>query len=396
MQQTKDSSKIRETEGKGTVKTLIKVYDGTTKSHKEAKKGQQKDILIIGLACITFALVILFFFSMFLVCRNRFWSSKKVLNQANEPVLVEEVLTLKAFSYSELEHATNGLTDQLGRGAFGTVFRGTLPNGQRAVAVKRLEKVAAEREVEFRNEMRSIDRTHHRNLLRLLGYCHEGSNRLLVYDYMSNGSLSDFLFKSLVKPNWDTRVRIASGIAKGILYLHEECENQIIHCDINPNNIMIDKNHSTKIADFGLAKLLMPDQTRTMTGVKGTRGFVAPEWYKNLPITSKADVYSFGIVLLVTICRRRSVDINAPEREAILVDWVYECFKGNQVRNLVKDEEVDGTELERLVKIGLWCIQEEPAIRPTMKKVVAMFEGTLDIPVPPNLYSSSSIVSDEN
>nr|GMN29860.1 hypothetical protein TIFTF001_046384 [Ficus carica] len=378
-------------QGNDFLKTIIKVHDrsltstgnGTIVSRKEIKRGQRTDILI-GLSCLSFA-GIMVLVSVLLVCRNYLSPYKKVPSVGI--LMPEEVPTLRSFTFTELELATNGFTEQLGRGAFGTVFKGTLPNGQRAIAVKRLEKIATEGEVEFRNEMRSIGKTHHRNLLRLVGYCHEGSNRLLVYDYMSNGSLADFLFISQVKPNWDQRVGIARGIARGIMYLHEECEHQILHCDINPNNILIDENQSPRIADFGLAKILMPDQTKTITGVKGTRGFVAPEWYKNLPISAKADVYSFGIVLLVIICCRRSVDVNIPEREAILVDWVYECFKRNEVRNLVHDEEVDEQELERMIKIGLWCIQEEPTVRPAMKKVVAMFEGTVNIPVPPNLTS---------
>ena len=171
------------------------------------------------------------------------------------------------------------------------------------------------------------------------------------------------------------------------MYLQEECESQIIHCDINPNNILIDESHSPKLANFGLAKLLMPDQTKTFTGVRGTRGFVAPEWHKNLPITAKVDVFSFGIVLLVIICCRRNVDVNLPEREAILADWVYKCFKANEAKKLIPDE-VDEQAFERMVRIGLWCIQEQPAVRPAMKKVVAMIEGTVDIPVPPCLTSS--------
>ncbi|KAF4360235.1 hypothetical protein G4B88_003569 [Cannabis sativa] len=154
-----------------------------------------------------------------------------------------------------------------------------------------------------------------------VGYCHENSNRLLVYDYMRHGSLSNFLFKSETKPHWNDRVKIALGIARGILYLHEDCENKIIHCDINPNNILIDENRDVKIADFGLTKLLMPDQTRTHTRIRGTKGFVAPEWHKGQPITTKADVYIIGIVLLVIICCRPSVDVSVPQEEAILVDW---------------------------------------------------------------------------
>ncbi|XP_010108662.2 G-type lectin S-receptor-like serine/threonine-protein kinase LECRK3 [Morus notabilis] len=374
----------------GVATTLIKVCNGslasTDKQSIISHRGRRLTNILLGLGSTCFA-AIMILLCVFLVRRSYFSPCQMV--SSTRTLMAEEIPTLRSFTFKELQLATNGFNEQLGRGAFGTVFKGTLPNGQKAIAVKRLEKVATEGEVEFQNEMRSIGKTHHRNLLRLLGYCHEGTNRLLVYDYMSNGSLADFLFKSQVKPNWDQRVGIAFGIAKGILYLHEDCEHQILHCDINPNNILIDENHSPKIADFGLAKLLMPDQTRTITGIRGTRGFVAPEWHKNLPITAKADVYSFGIVLLVIICCRRSVDINLPDREAILVDWVHECFKRNEVRNLVQDEEVDAQELERMLRIGLWCIQEEPIVRPTMKNVVAMFEGTVNIPVPPYPNSDS-------
>ncbi|KAG7942997.1 hypothetical protein I3843_15G016400 [Carya illinoinensis] len=309
----------------------------------------------------------------------------KVPYEVNEG-LVEDV-PLRAFTYSQLEVATNGFVEQLGRGSFGTVFKGALHNGQRKIAVKRLEKVVAEGDVEFRNEMRSIGRTNHRNLVQLLGYCHDGFNRLLVYEYMSNGTLSDYLFKSQIKPNWEERIKISLNIARGILYLHEECKTHIIHCDLNPNNILMDEQGCAKIADFGLAKLLMPDHSKTLTGIRGTRGYVAPEWLKNLPITVKADVYSFGVVLLVIICCRRSIDVNAPEEEAVLVNWVYDCFKANEVSKLVP-EEVDQQSLERMIRIGLWCIEEDPAARPPIKKVVQMLEGTIEIPEPPCAQAS--------
>ncbi|WOG82211.1 hypothetical protein DCAR_0101373 [Daucus carota subsp. sativus] len=134
-------------------------------------------------------------------------------------------------------------------------------------------------EKEFQNEMKVIGRTHHRNLVRLLGYCHDGPKKLLVYEYMVNGSLADNLFDPQNPPRWDERIRIALEIARGILYLHEECETQIIHCDIKPQNILIDEYMSAKISDFGLAKLLKADQTNTNTGIRGTRGYVAPEWH---------------------------------------------------------------------------------------------------------------------
>ncbi|KAF4384164.1 hypothetical protein F8388_001402 [Cannabis sativa] len=345
------------------VVTMVKVLKQSSEATTTwVTKGRSERVrnrfLISSVVCIVFSFIFLLL-SMFLCCRRNFHSHTRVYRESNREILkVEEVLTVRSFTSNELEIATNFFMEPLGKGSFGTVFKGTLrfPDGERAIAVKRLEKVAVEGEVEFLNEMRSIGRTHHKNLVRLLGYCHENSNRLLVYDYMSHGSLSNFLFKSETKPHWNDRVKIALGIARGILYLHEDCENKIIHCDINPNNILIDENCDAKIADFGLAKLLMPDQTRTHTGIRGTRGFVAPEWHKGQPITTKADVYSFGIVLLVIICCRPSVDDNLPEKEAM------------------NEEEFD-----RLLKIGIWCIQEEPTIRPPMKKVVAMLEGTLAI-----------------
>ncbi|KAF4376174.1 hypothetical protein G4B88_004978 [Cannabis sativa] len=306
------------------VVTMVKVLKQSSETTTTwVTKGRSERVrnrfLISSVVCIVFSFIFLLL-SMFLCCRRNFHSHTIVYRESNRQILkVDEVLTVRSFTFNELELATNFFMEPLGKGSFGTVFKGTLrfPDGERAIAVKRLEKVAVEGEVEFLNEMRSIGRTHHKNLVRLLGYCHENSNRLLVYDYMSHGSLSNFLFKSETKPHWNDRVKIALGIARGILYLHEDCENKIIHCDINPNNILIDENCDAKIADFGLAQLLMPDQTRTHTGIRGTRGFVAPEWHKGQPITTKADVYSFGIVLLVIICCRPSVDVSVPEKEAI-------------------------------------------------------------------------------
>ncbi|KAG2665643.1 hypothetical protein I3760_15G017600 [Carya illinoinensis] len=375
----------------GNPTTLVKVgmdsgRNGTMDPKEARKKVLRMDILVSGVACLSFALIVLAF-STFLIFRYRRWAYKKILYKANDQGLIDDV-SLRAFTYNELKVATNGFVEKLGRGSFGTVFKGTLSE-QRIIAVKRLEKVVAEGELEFRNEMRSIGRTHHRNLVRLLGYCHDGSNRLLVYEYMSNGTLSDYLFKSQLNPNWEERINIVLHIARGIVYLHEECETQIIHCDINPNNILMDEYGHAKIADFGLAKLLMPDHSRTLTGIRGTRGYVAPEWHKNLPITAKVDVYSFGIVLLVIICCRRSIDVNVPESEVVLIDWVYDCFTANDVCKLVpKEEVVDKQSLERMVKIGLWCIEEEPVVRPSMKKVLQMLEGNVDVPIPPCTRSS--------
>ncbi|XP_031278713.1 G-type lectin S-receptor-like serine/threonine-protein kinase LECRK1 [Pistacia vera] len=300
-------------------------------------------------------------------------------------------LTLRPFSYSELKRATNGFKEGLGRGSFGAVYKGVLYNGEKPVAVKRLEKMMSDRsEREFHAEMLVIGRTHHKNLVRLLGYCSEDSKRLLVYEYMSNGSLADLLFHSEISPDWNERVKIALDVARGILYLHDECEAPIIHCDIKPQNILIDDFWTARISDFGLAKLLMPDQTRTFTLVRGTRGYMAPEWSKNTPISVKADVYSYGVVLLEIVCCRRNMEIDPSKpEETILINWVYKCFINRELNKLVRGQEVEKKTFENMVKVGLWCVQDEPALRPSMKSAVMMLEGITDVSIPPCPSSSS-------
>ena len=181
------------------------------------------------------------------------------------------------------------------------------------------------------------------------------------------------------------RVRIALDVAKGIPYLHEECEVRIIHCNIKPQNILLDDTWTAKISDFGLAKLLVPNQSRTTMGTEAKAGYLAPEWQKNALISVKADTYSFGIVLLEIVCCRSSIEINVPTAdEIILSTWVYNCYIAGELDKLVEDENVDIMTLERMVKVGLWCIQEDPALRPSMKSVILMLEGTMNIPVPPS------------
>ncbi|GFY91236.1 receptor-like protein kinase 1 [Actinidia rufa] len=351
------------------------------------KKVVKVEILIIGVSLVGFAFLLLAI-SGVLIYRNRVWTYRKIVGKGN--VEFDEDIVLRSFTFAELEQMTNGFNQELGRGAFGTVYKGVIPYNQKFVAVKKLEKQLTEGEREFQTEVKVIGRTHHRNLVRLIGYCLDGPNRLLVYEYMRNGTLADFLFTPERRASWDERIRIALDIARGILYLHEECETQIIHCDIKPRNILMDEHGCAKISDFGLAKLLKPDQNKTFTAIRGTKGYVAPEWHRKLPVTIKADVYSFGIMLLEIICCRKCLEWSLPEEEAVLETWVYDCFEVRELHKLVGDEEVDKKKLERMVKVGLWCIQDEPSLRPSMKKVVLMMEGTVEIPVPP---SPSSFLS---
>lgn len=293
------------------------------------------------------------------------------------------------FSYKDLQRSTKSFREKLGAGGFGVVYRGTLAN-RTVVAVKKLEGIE-QGEKQFRMEVATISSTHHLNLVRLIGFCSEGRHRLLVYEFMKNGSLDNFLFssESSGKLNWDARFNIALGTARGITYLHEECRDCIVHCDIKPENILLDENYNAKVSDFGLAKLVNPKdhRYRTLTSVRGTRGYLAPEWLANLPITSKSDVYSYGMALLEIVSGRRNFDVSEDTGRKKFSIWAYEEFERGNIGSIVdkrlSELDIDGEQLIRAITVSFWCIQEQPAQRPSMGKVVQMLEGILVIEKPP-------------
>ncbi|TKY70795.1 G-type lectin S-receptor serine/threonine-protein kinase RLK1 [Spatholobus suberectus] len=348
------------------------------------KEGRAKHILFGSLVVsLVVNSILLATFALFILLKPKL---KKVVVQAAS--LLET--NLYSFTYEALEKATWGFSEEIGRGSFGIVYKGQLEAAScNVIAVKRLDRLALEREKEFRTELSAIGKTCHKNLVRLIGFCDEGVNRLLVYEFMSNGTLADILFGQS-KPIWNVRVGYASGIARGLLYLHEECDTPIIHCDIKPQNILIDEHFNAKISDFGLAKLLLSAQSRTNTMIRGTRGYVAPEWFKNVPVTVKVDVYSFGVMLLEIICCRRSALFESGEEEkAVLTDWAYDCCVEGRLHALVEDDKEalsDIGRLEKWVKIAIWCIQEHPEMRPTMGMVIQMLEGLVEVRNPPSPF----------
>ncbi|XP_071925068.1 G-type lectin S-receptor-like serine/threonine-protein kinase RLK1 [Coffea arabica] len=305
--------------------------------------------------------------------------------------------TLHIFPYKELVEATNEFKDELGRGSFGIVYRGELQISSKSsiVAVKKLDRVAKDAEKEFRAEVKAIGQTNHKNLVRLLGFCDEGQQSLLVYEYMSHGTLARLLLHD-PKPSWNLRIQIAIGIARGLVYLHEECRTQVIHCDIKPQNILLDEHFNARTSDFGLAKLLMINQSRPMTSIRGTKGYVAPEWYRNTQITAKVDVYSFGVLLLEIIsCRKCVEDIeNIGEGEnPILSDWAWDCFQEGRFDKFVENDSEaleDKMMLERFLMVALRCIQESSSLRPKMRKVSLMLEGIVEVMVLPCPYPFST------
>lgn len=296
------------------------------------------------------------------------------------------------FTFNQLQRATKGFKEKLGAGGFGAVYRAVLAN-RSVAAVKQLEGIE-QGEKQFRMEVATISSTHHLNLVRLIGFCSEGRHRLLVYEFMKNGSLDKFLFSEDHSSgrllNWEQRFNIALGTAKGITYLHEECRDCIVHCDIKPENILLDENYIAKVSDFGLAKLINPKdhRHRTLTShVRGTRGYLAPEWLANLPITSKSDVYSYGMVLLEIVSGKRNFEVSEETNQKKCSLWAYEEFeRGNMEAIMDKklsNQEMDMEQVIRAIQVSFWCIQEQPSQRPTMGKVVQMLEGIFEIDRPP-------------
>ncbi|GKU94147.1 hypothetical protein SLEP1_g7676 [Rubroshorea leprosula] len=349
---------------------------------------EDRSTLILTLTMLlsgsSFLDLVLLIATLWLVSRLCYWKRRML-----QPSRANQGTSLRSFTYKELEEATNKFKEELGKGACSTVYRGVIDIGNKnMVAIKKLDKIMTESELEFQAEISAISKTNHKNLVQLLGFCNEGQHRLLVYEYMSNGSLASYLFGNL-RPNWYQRAQIAFGTARGLVYLHEECSNQIIHCDIKPQNILLDDSLTARISDFGLAKLLKTGQTRTVTAIRGTKGYVAPEWFKNKPVTIKVDVYSFGILLLELICCRKSFEQDSEdENQMILADWAYDCYEEGRLYLLVQEDEEaiqDINRVERFVMIAIWCIQDDPSLRPTMKRVSQMLEGAVEVPRPPTI-----------
>ncbi|XP_015895345.3 G-type lectin S-receptor-like serine/threonine-protein kinase RLK1 [Ziziphus jujuba] len=373
----------------------LKIANNSSPNPNPPTQVPEKDqniLVIVVLSVLLGSSVLVIFVGA--ACMGFFWFfNRKLLAVEISPNATSVESRLRQFTYKEMTEATNGFKEELGRGSCGIVYKGeTRSTG--LIAVKMLDRVFEDNDKEFKAEVNIIGQTHHKNLVRLVGYCDEKQHRLLVLEFLRNGTLARFLFGDL-KPSWKQRTQIAFGIARGLVYLHEECSTQIIHCDIKPQNILLDEYYNARISDFGLAKLLLINQSYTKTNIRGTKGYVAPEWFRSAPVSVKVDVYSFGVLLLEIICCRRNVDMEVDEEEnRILTDWVYDCYVEGKLDVLVENdkEAMDDIEMvERFVMVAIWCIQENPNVRPTMKQVMLMLEGILQISLPPSPSPFSSI-----
>ncbi|KAF0926557.1 hypothetical protein E2562_026044 [Oryza meyeriana var. granulata] len=299
----------------------------------------------------------------------------------------------KRYSYSEVKTMTKSFGHKLGQGGFGTVYMGKMPNGK-PIAVKLL-KSCKDNGQEFMNEVASISRTSHVNIVTFLGYCIQGSKRALIYEYMPNGSLERFAFRPNSEAedslSWEKLFEIAVGIAHGLEYLHRGCNTRIVHFDIKPHNILLDQDFCPKISDFGLAKLCMQKESViSIDGARGTIGYIAPEVFSKQfgEASSKSDVYSYGMMILEMVGTRKNINASADVSSKYFPQWIYEHFE-EYCASACEIRSDNSVLVRKMIIVGLWCIQLLPNNRPSMTIVAEMLQSCgNDLQIPPQSFLS--------
>ncbi|KAL8116558.1 hypothetical protein AgCh_022905 [Apium graveolens] len=294
----------------------------------------------------------------------------------------------KKFSYNALARATKNFAEEqkLGEGGFGVVYRGFLRVLNSDVAVKRVSRTSKQGLKEYASEVRIITRLRHRNLVQLLGWCHEKSDLLLVYEYMPNGSLDSHLFKGKSLLTWPIRQKIAQGLASALLYLHEEWEQCVVHRDIKPSNVMLDSNFITKLGDFGLARLVDHEKGGQTTALAGTMGYMAPECITTGKASKESDVYSFGIVALEIACGRKVIEPNFDDSQMRLLQSVWSLYGTGELLQAADPKlcgDYDEQEMQRLMIVGLWCAHPDKNLRPSIRQAIHVLNLEAPLPILP-------------
>ncbi|KAM3246101.1 hypothetical protein P3L10_007868 [Capsicum annuum] len=279
-------------------------------------------------------------------------------------------------------------TNNLGEGGYGPVYKGMLLDGQE-IAIKRLSRSSGQGLVEFQNEIMLIAKLQHTNLVKLLGCCIEGEEKILVYEYMTNKSLDFFLFVSSISLKWNTRLNTIEGVVQGLLYLHKYSRLRVIHRDLKASNILLDDNMNPKISEFGLARIFGRQEFEGNTErIVGTHGYMSPEYAMNGIVSTKTDIFSFGVLVLEILSGKRNNSCYHLERPLNLVGYAWELWKAGRVfeeltEPVLLNESTPMNEVMRCIHVGLLCVQANPMDRPSMSSVVMMLTNdSLQLPVP--------------
>ncbi|KAK2442669.1 cysteine-rich receptor protein kinase [Trifolium repens] len=367
---------------------------------KEKKNGPDLYFIVFHII----APVSIFFLAVFLfvyyALYRRARKNLKYQKQNFGEDISSEVNSLQ-FDFNMIRLATNKFSDdnKIGEGGFGDVYKGMFPNGFE-IAVKRLIRNSSQGALEFKNEVLLIAKLQHRNLVRLLGFCIQRNEKILIYEYMHNKSLDYYLFSPENHKilTWHARYKIIRGIARGILYLHEDSHLKIIHCDLKPSNILLDDKMNAKISDFGLARIVAIDQMQGNTSIiAGTYGYMSPEYAMLGQFSEKSDVFSFGVIILEIVSGKRNVDYNGVNSIDDLVSHAWKKWRENKELELLDAAlkySFSETEVYRCIQIGLLCVQENPDQRPTMATIALYFNcDSIDLPCPqqPPFYMRGKI-----
>ncbi|XP_059650071.1 L-type lectin-domain containing receptor kinase IX.1-like [Cornus florida] len=295
----------------------------------------------------------------------------------------------KKFSFTELAHSTSNFAEEekLGEGGFGGVYRGFLRELASSVAVKRVSRGSKQGLKEYASEVKIISRLRHKNLVQLIGWCHEKNELLLVYEFMPNGSLDSHLFKGKSLLTWTMRYKIVHGLASALLYLHEEWEQCVLHRDIKSSNIMLDSNFNTKVGDFGLARLVDHEKGSQTTLLAGTMGYMAPECVITGKSSKESDVYSFGIVVLEIACGRKPINLRATETQSRVVEWVWDLYGTGKLLEAADPKlcaDFDEQEIKCLMIVGLWCAHPDYNRRPSIRQAIHVLNFEAPLPILPS------------
>ncbi|KAF9590364.1 hypothetical protein IFM89_033890 [Coptis chinensis] len=345
-------------------------------------------VLIAGSSCISILACVLFAYKMKQRGKIKYEGRETSLSDLSIAHETDQgKLELPSFDFNTVSAATNNFSNKLGQGGFGPVYKGTLLD-ERKIAVKRLSRSSGQGVQEFKNELMLISKLQHRNLVRLLGFCIDREEKILLYEYLPNKSLDVFLFDPTrrVLLDWSKRFNIIDGIARGLLYLHRDSRLRVIHRDLKTSNILLDEDMNPKISDFGMARIFGGKQTlANTTRVVGTYGYMSPEYAMEGIFSEKSDVFSFGVVLLEIVSSKKNNSFCLPEESYNLLGYAWRLWNENKALDLMDPtliESYNSQELVRCIHLGLLCVQDHPLDRPTMSTIVSMLGSDTPLPIP--------------